>query len=134
VEERGSCANGLFTGAAGYIEGRLIPPLLAEGHAVRVLVRDPTRLKARPWEELAEIFKGDVSSGEAVTEAVFRAFSSLGGDTGWPVWDWAWRLRGIPDQLVGGLGSRRGRRHPTELYQGEAVDSRRILWPTGPAL
>jgi uncharacterized protein YbjT (DUF2867 family) len=43
--------NVLVTGATGYIGGRLIPLLLAEGHEVRVLVRDPTRLKARPWEE-----------------------------------------------------------------------------------
>jgi hypothetical protein len=63
---------------------------------------------------------------EAPQEAVFQAFSSLGGDTGWLVWGWAWGLRGILDQLVGGPGLRRGRRHPTELHQGEAVDFWRV--------
>ena len=63
---------------------------------------------------------------EAPQEAVFQAFSSLGGDTGWLVWGWAWGLRGILDQLLGGPGLRRGRRHPTELHQGEAVDFWRV--------
>jgi uncharacterized protein YbjT (DUF2867 family) len=63
---------------------------------------------------------------DAPQEAVFRAFSSLGGDTGWLVWGWAWGIRGILDQLVGGPGLRRGRRHPTELHQGEAVDFWRV--------
>lgn len=63
---------------------------------------------------------------DAPRESVFRSFSSLGGDTGWLVWQWAWRLRGFADQLVGGPGLRRGRRHPTELLPGEAVDFWRV--------
>ena len=62
----------------------------------------------------------------ASPEAVFRAFSSLGGDRGWLVWDWAWRLRGRMDKLVGGPGLRRGRRDPTDLILGEAVDFWRV--------
>ncbi|MFN4033521.1 MAG: SDR family oxidoreductase [Fimbriimonadales bacterium] len=63
---------------------------------------------------------------EAPPEAVFRAFCSLGGETGWLVWNWAWRLRGLLDKLVGGPGLRRGRRHPYELLPGEAVDFWRV--------
>jgi uncharacterized protein YbjT (DUF2867 family) len=63
---------------------------------------------------------------DAPQEAVFRSFSSLGGDTGWLVWEWAWELRGLLDQLVGGPGLRRGRRHPSELLAGEAVDFWRV--------
>ncbi len=59
-------------------------------------------------------------------EAVFRAFCSLGGDTGWLVWNWAWRLRGAIDKLIGGPGLRRGRRHPVEVLPGEAVDFWRV--------
>ena len=59
-------------------------------------------------------------------EAVFRAFVGLGGDRGWLVWRWAWALRGWLDQLVGGPGLRRGRRHPQELLPGEAVDFWRV--------
>lgn len=57
---------------------------------------------------------------------VFRAFSSLGGRRGWLVWEWAWRFRGFLDQLAGGPGLRRGRRHPTELLPGEALDFWRV--------
>jgi uncharacterized protein YbjT (DUF2867 family) len=59
-------------------------------------------------------------------EAVFRAFTSLGGERGWLAWEWAWEARGILDQLVGGPGIRRGRRHPQELRTGDAVDFWRV--------
>jgi len=62
----------------------------------------------------------------ASAEAVFRSFASIGGARGWLVWDWAWRLRGLADQIVGGPGLRRGRRHPTDLYPGEALDFWRV--------
>lgn len=57
---------------------------------------------------------------------VFRAFSSLGGERGWRVWSWAWKVRGLIDQLVGGPGLRRGRRDPRVLYPGEALDFWRV--------
>jgi uncharacterized protein YbjT (DUF2867 family)/uncharacterized protein YndB with AHSA1/START domain len=59
-------------------------------------------------------------------EDVFRAFSSLGGERGWLVWEWAWEVRGFLDQLVGGPGLRRGRRHPSEIAAGEVVDFWRV--------
>lgn len=63
---------------------------------------------------------------DADPATVFRAFSSLGGERGWRVWGWAWRIRGAIDQLVGGPGLRRGRRHPEVLYPGEALDFWRV--------
>ncbi len=62
----------------------------------------------------------------ASPEAVFRVVASLGGERGWPTWNWAWRLRGLADRLIGGPGLRRGRRHPTELLPGDAVDFWRV--------
>jgi uncharacterized protein YbjT (DUF2867 family) len=62
----------------------------------------------------------------APADAVFRVVSSLGGRRGWPAWSAAWRIRGALDRLVGGPGLRRGRRHPTELLMGEAVDFWRV--------
>ena len=62
----------------------------------------------------------------ASREAVFRALSSLGGDRGWLVWNWAWRLRGFLDKILGGPGLRRGRRDPSELLPGDAVDFWRV--------
>lgn len=63
---------------------------------------------------------------DARPESVFDAFSSLGGERGWRVWKWAWELRGAIDQLLGGPGLRRGRRHPEVLCRGEALDFWRV--------
>jgi uncharacterized protein YbjT (DUF2867 family) len=62
----------------------------------------------------------------APAEAVFRSFSTLGGERGWLVWRWAWELRGFLDALVGGPGLRRGRRDPLEILPGEALDFWRV--------
>jgi hypothetical protein len=62
----------------------------------------------------------------APPEDVYRAFASLGGERGWRVWTWAWKLRGVLDQIVGGPGLRRGRRHPEDLEPGEALDFWRV--------
>ena len=50
----------LVTGATGYIGGRLVPRLLKDGHRVRCMVRDPSRLQGRPWHGSVEIVAGDV--------------------------------------------------------------------------
>ena len=63
---------------------------------------------------------------EAQPETVFSVFSGVGGDRGWPAWQWAWRARGALDRMLGGPGLRRGRRHPNDLLTGEAVDFWRV--------
>ncbi|MDB4279075.1 SDR family oxidoreductase [Akkermansiaceae bacterium] len=60
-------------------------------------------------------------------EDVINAVWSLGGKKGWPSMNWAWRLRGLMDRLTGGIGLRRGRRHPTELNNGDALDFWRVV-------
>jgi uncharacterized protein YbjT (DUF2867 family) len=59
-------------------------------------------------------------------EAVFRAYTGLGGDRGWLYLNWTWVIRGWFDKLVGGVGLRRGRRHPDEIWVGEALDFWRV--------
>lgn len=59
-------------------------------------------------------------------ESLYRSFTSLGGENGYLTFNWAWRLRGMMDKLVGGPGLRRGRRHPDELLPGEAMDFWRV--------
>ena len=56
----------LVTGATGYIGGRLIPRLLADGHEVRVLVRGPARLGGRSWASEVEARTGDLSRPETL--------------------------------------------------------------------
>ncbi len=57
---------------------------------------------------------------------VFRVFTGLGGRRGWLYANWIWMARGLIDHLVGGVGFRRGRRHPDELRVGDAVDFWRV--------
>ncbi len=65
---------------------------------------------------------------------VYRAFSQLGGDNGWLYMTWAWRVRGLLDRLVGGVGMRRGRRHPRDVRVGDALDFWRVEAVTPGAL
>ncbi len=58
--------------------------------------------------------------------SVFRAYSGLGGARGWLYMDWAWALRGWLDKAVGGVGLRRGRRHPDDLRMGDSLDFWRV--------
>ncbi|MEY3909080.1 MAG: hypothetical protein RLZZ90_987, partial [Actinomycetota bacterium] len=46
---KGEPALCLVTGATGYIGGRLVVELLKHGYRVRVLARQPSRLKDHPW-------------------------------------------------------------------------------------
>ena len=62
----------------------------------------------------------------APTGDVYRAFTRIGGGRGWPYMNWAWRLRGSFDRLIGGVGMRRGRRDPEELRVGDALDFWRV--------
>ena len=50
----------LVAGANGYVGGRLVPQLLARGHAVRCMVRSAARLQGRAWAEHVDIVTGDV--------------------------------------------------------------------------
>ncbi|MGE0461263.1 MAG: SDR family oxidoreductase [Vicinamibacterales bacterium] len=62
----------------------------------------------------------------AAPSAVYRAFTGLGGRTGWLYMNRAWQVRGLMDRLVGGVGMRRGRRHPQEVRVGDALDFWRV--------
>lgn len=60
-------------------------------------------------------------------EEVQKRMWSLGGERGWPAMNWAWKCRGFLDKLVGGIGLRRGRTHPTRLKAGDVLDFWRVL-------
>lgn len=62
----------------------------------------------------------------AAPTAVYKAFAGLGGKRGWLYANWAWRMRGIMDRMVGGVGLRRGRRHPYDVRVGDALDFWRV--------
>ncbi|REC63761.1 DUF2867 domain-containing protein [Chryseobacterium pennae] len=51
----------------------------------------------------------------------------LGGKNGWYAQGF-WKIRGFLDKLAGGPGLRRGRRHPSDLKEGDALDFWRVLY------
>jgi uncharacterized protein DUF2867 len=63
----------------------------------------------------------------ADSSKVFAAVCRVGGGHGWYAGDVLWRIRGWMDQLVGGPGLRRGRRHPEDVEFGEALDFWRVV-------
>ena len=58
---------------------------------------------------------------------IWQTILRIGGETGWYYGDRLWRIRGLMDTLLGGVGSRRGRRHPDEVLPGDALDFWRVL-------
>jgi len=63
---------------------------------------------------------------KASRERVFETICRIGGEEGWLGGDLLWQLRGFMDRMVGGVGMRRGRRHPRELRVGEPLDWWRV--------
>jgi uncharacterized protein YbjT (DUF2867 family) len=64
---------------------------------------------------------------DAPPEAVWPVIARMGGKTGYYFGTGLWKLRGLADRLLGGVGFRSGRRHPEELAPGEALDFWRVL-------
>ncbi|MDZ4724449.1 MAG: SDR family oxidoreductase [candidate division Zixibacteria bacterium] len=63
---------------------------------------------------------------EASSERVFKIISSIGGNNGWYCADTLWKIRGFIDQLIGGVGLRRGRGNQDDIALGEALDFWRV--------
>jgi uncharacterized protein YbjT (DUF2867 family) len=61
-----------LTGATGYIGGRLAVRLLERGHRLRCLVRDASKLQARPWSASpdVEVVECDLDDPEALAQAL----------------------------------------------------------------
>ncbi len=63
---------------------------------------------------------------DAAASDVQRLVRGLGGERGWYGFGPLWAIRGALDKLVGGVGLRRGRRHPDDIAIGEALDFWRV--------
>jgi hypothetical protein len=57
---------------------------------------------------------------------LWRVIEAIGGKNGWHSFPLAWSVRGWLDQVLGGVGLRRGRRDPHRLFVGEALDFWRV--------
>ncbi len=60
----------LVSGATGYIGGRLVPRLLAAGHEVVCVSRNPSKLRNDVWRSRVEVVEGDVLDTEGMTRAM----------------------------------------------------------------
>ena len=54
-------------------------------------------------------------------------FFGIGGEQGWYYADKLWRIRGILDKLVGGVGLSRGRRSKIDIEAGDTIDFWRVI-------
>lgn len=94
--------------------------------------RDGARPPSEPDPSDPEWAGGTVLADEqevattASPEELFATLEGLGGRRGWYSSNLLWRLRGWLDAAVGGIGLRRGRRHPDRLAVGEPVDFWRV--------
>ncbi len=64
---------------------------------------------------------------EGTAQMLWPAIRRLGGETGYYAADILWRIRGLLDTLVGGVGLSRGRRSKETLQVGDSLDFWRVL-------
>ncbi|MBN2059779.1 MAG: DUF2867 domain-containing protein [Deltaproteobacteria bacterium] len=96
---------------------------------------DAGELKPPEWAHLgdAHYAGGTLLQGgfrvivKASPEDIWPFISRIGGKNGWYYGDFLWQVRGWMDRMAGGVGLRRGRRHPEQLYVGDALDFWRVL-------
>jgi uncharacterized protein YbjT (DUF2867 family) len=71
---------------------------------------------------------------DASPAEIWPALASIGGEVGWYYANWLWKLRGIIDRLLGGVGLSRGRRDHLEIFPGDALDFWRVIEVEQPKL
>lgn len=60
-------------------------------------------------------------------DRLWSIISQIGGSNGWYYANWLWKIRGLIDRVVGGVGLSRGRRNAKEIMMGDALDFWRVL-------
>ena len=63
---------------------------------------------------------------DSTPERLWSIIEGIGGEHGWYSWRLGWWTRGLLDRFVGGPGLRRGRRDPSNLIVGDALDWWRV--------
>ncbi|MDE2652717.1 MAG: SDR family oxidoreductase [Gemmatimonadota bacterium] len=62
----------------------------------------------------------------ATPARAFGPIQRIGGKRGWYFGNGLWMLRGLVDLALGGVGMRRGRRHPVDIRPGDPLDFWRV--------
>ena len=68
--------------------------------------------------------KVEINNNKKVIDRVWR----IGGNTGWYYGTILWKIRGLIDKMLGGIGLRRGRKSETDLDIGDALDFWRVIY------
>lgn len=63
---------------------------------------------------------------DSTPQQLWHVIEGIGGEHGWYSWRFGWWSRGLLDRFVGGPGLRRGRRDPSNLIIGDALDWWRV--------
>lgn len=72
-------------------------------------------------------FKDERMHAVENVEYTLEKIWTIGGKNGWYYGNFLWEIRGIIDQIYGGVGMRRGRRSETDIVVGDALDFWRVL-------
>jgi hypothetical protein len=59
---------------------------------------------------------------DAPPEHVFALIGNLGGKNGWLFANFLWAIRGWIDQVIGGVGMKRGRSRASGIETGDVID------------
>ena len=83
-------------------------------------------IKMREVEETIPYTNSYSLLTEKSASSLFRAICRVGGDEGWLHGNWLWRLRGMLDRVLMGVGTSRGRRSSTSLRINDVIDFWRV--------
>ncbi|MGB5260721.1 MAG: DUF2867 domain-containing protein [Gammaproteobacteria bacterium] len=121
---------------------QLIPmPLLTFKESVRAaLDAESSKMITARWVEGSIVcrnyhpeyaFYAKRATGSATSTAtraeLWQQITAFGDHQGYYYLNILWKIRGIIDWLLGGPSFRRGRRHPTEVRVGDAIDVWRVI-------
>lgn len=123
------------------IRERIPLPLMNYQEAVAATLKAEKEFTvAARWTEGAMMFRdyrpdyayyAKQASGKAVSTASAAALwaqvAAIGGENGYYYQTWLWRLRDLLDWMIGGVGMRGGRRHPTDIRVGDIINSWRVI-------
>jgi hypothetical protein len=81
---------------------------------------DPTRAGEKLFTDSRRVII------DAEAAEIWPVLASIGGEVGWYYANWLWQLRGMIDQVFGGVGLSRGRRDPQKVSPGDPLDFWRV--------
>jgi uncharacterized protein YbjT (DUF2867 family) len=100
-----------------------LAPVLPEGETAPGIEPESVIARIEPSHILIDQRIVEV---KAPAGRVFKIISAIGGNNGWYFANVLWKTRGLLDELIGGVGLRRGRRSQEDIAIGDSVDFWRV--------